>query len=142
VYLKNLELKNYRNYEHIKLEFDKSSILLVGNNGNGKTNLLESIHYLSTSRSHRTHIQDELIKWGSDFSLIRARLGSEEKGKAYTIEIEIRKNNNIKIRINDVYQKKKSDFISILPSVIFSPDDLKIIKSGPGERRNYLDAIL
>ena len=142
MYLKNLELKNYRNYEHVKLEFDKSSILLVGNNGNGKTNLLESIHYLSTGRSHRTHIQDELIKWGSDFSLIRARLGSEEKGKGYTIEIEIRKNNNIKIRINDVYQKKKSDFISILPSVIFSPDDLKIIKSGPGERRNFLDSIL
>jgi len=142
VYLKNLELKNYRNYEHVKLEFDKSSILLVGNNGNGKTNLLESIHYLSTGRSHRTHTQDELIKWGADFSLIRARLGSEEKSVAYTIEIEIRKNNNIKIRINGVYQKKKSDFISILPSVIFSPDDLKIIKSGPGERRNYLDSIL
>ena len=142
MYLKNLELKNYRNYEHVKLEFDKSSILLVGNNGNGKTNLLESIHYLSTGRSHRTHIQDELIKWGSDFSLIRAGLGSEEKDKAYTIEIEIRKNNNIKIRINDVYQKKKSDFISILPSVIFSPDDLKIIKAGPGERRNFLDSIL
>ena len=142
MYLKNFELKNYRNYEHVKLEFDKNSILLVGNNGNGKTNLLESIHYLSTGRSHRTHIQDELIKWGSEFSLIRARLGSEEKGKAYTIEIEIRKNNNIKIRINDVYQKKKSDFISILPSVIFSPDDLKIIKSGPGERRNFLDSIL
>jgi DNA replication and repair protein RecF len=142
VYIKNLELKNYRNYDHVKLEFDKNSILLVGNNGNGKTNLLESIHYLSTGRSHRTHIQDELIKWGADFSLIRARLGSEEKSKAYTIEIEIRKNNNIKIRINGVYQKKKSDFISILPSVIFSPDDLKIIKSGPGERRNFLDSIL
>lgn len=142
MYIKNLELKNYRNYDHVKLEFDKNSILLVGNNGNGKTNLLESIHYLSTGRSHRTHIQDELIKWGSDFSLIRARLGSEEKSKAYTIEIEIRKNNNIKIRINGVYQKKKSDFISILPSVIFSPDDLKIIKSGPGERRNFLDSIL
>ncbi len=142
MYLRNLELKNYRNYEHVKLEFDKSSILLVGNNGNGKTNLLESIHYLSTGHSHRTHIQDELIKWGADFSLIRARLGSEEENKTNTIEIEIRKKNNIKIRVNGVYQKKKSDFISILPSVLFSPDDLKIIKSGPGERRNFLDSIL
>jgi len=142
VYLKNLELKNYRNYDHVKLEFDKNSILLVGNNGNGKTNLLESIHYLSTGRSHRTHIQDELIKWGADFSLIRARLGPEEEKSSHLIEIEIRKNNSIKIRINGVYQKKKSDFISILPSVIFSPDDLKIIKSGPGERRNFLDSII
>lgn len=142
MYLKNLELKNYRNYEHVKLEFDKSSILLVGNNGNGKTNLLESIHYLSTGRSHRTHTQDELIKWSADFSLIRARLGPEKGKSSHIIEIEIRKNNSIKIRINGVYQKKKSDFISILPSVIFSPDDLKIIKSGPGERRNFLDSIL
>ncbi len=142
MYLKNLELKNYRNYEHIKLEFDKNSILIVGNNGNGKTNLLESIYYLSAGRSHRTRIQDELIRWGSDFSLIRAGLGPDEKNRAYTIEIEIRKNNNIKIRVNGVYQKKKSDFISILPSVIFSPDDLRIIKSGPGERRIFLDSIL
>ncbi len=142
MYLKNLELKNYRNYDHIKLEFDKNSILLVGNNGNGKTNLLESIYYLSTGRSHRTHIQDELIKWGSDFSLIRASIGPEDGSKKYIIEIEIRKNNNIKIRINGVYRKKKSDFISILPSVIFSPDDLRIIKAGPGERRNFLDSIL
>ncbi|MFC2159850.1 DNA replication/repair protein RecF [Actinomycetota bacterium] len=142
MYLKNLELKNYRNYDHVDLEFDRSSILLVGNNGNGKTNLLESIHYLSTGRSHRTHIQDELLRWGTDFSLIRAKLGSEKGSRSYVIEIEIRKNNNIKIRIDGVYQKKKSDFISILPSVIFSPDDLKIIKSGPGERRNFLDSIL
>ena len=142
MYLKNLELKNYRNYNHVNLEFDKSSILLVGNNGNGKTNLLESIHYLSTGRSHRTHTQDELLKWGTEFSLIRATLGPEKGNSSNIIEIEIRKNNNIKIRINGVYQKKKSDFISILPSVIFSPDDLKIIKSGPGERRNFLDSIL
>ncbi len=142
MYLKDLELKNYRNYDHVKLEFDKNSILFVGNNGNGKTNLLESIHYLSTGRSHRTHTQDELIKWGTDFSLIRARLGPEKGKSSDIIEIEIRKNNNIKIRVNGVYQKKKSDFISILPSVIFSPDDLKIIKSGPGERRNFLDSIL
>ena len=142
MYIKNFELKNYRNYDHVILEFDKNSILLVGNNGNGKTNLLESIHYLSTGRSHRTHIQDELIKWGTGFSLIRASIGPENGSKKYIIEIEIRKNNNIKIRVNGVFQKKKSEFISILPSVIFSPDDLKIIKSGPGERRNYLDSIL
>ncbi|MES0342149.1 MAG: DNA replication and repair protein RecF, partial [Candidatus Humimicrobiaceae bacterium] len=71
-----------------------------------------------------------------------ATLGPEKGNSSNIIEIEIRKNNNIKIRVNGVYQKKKSDFISILPSVIFSPDDLKIIKSGPGERRNFLDSIL
>ncbi len=142
MYLKSLELKNYRNYDHIDLEFDKNSILLVGNNGNGKTNLLEAIYYLSTGRSHRTHIQDELVKWGSGFSLIRANIYSGSNQKKFLVEIEIRKNNVLKIKVNGVYQKRKTDFVSILPTVIFSPDDLRIIKSNPGERRAFLDSIL
>lgn len=142
MYLKSLELKNYRNYSHIDIEFDKSSILLVGNNGNGKTNLLEAIHYLSAGRSHRTHVQEELLKWGSEFSLVRANIYSGSSEKKFLVEIEMRKNNILKIKINGVYYKKKKDFISILPSVIFSPDDLKIVKSNPGERRIFLDSIL
>ncbi len=142
MYLKSLELKNYRNYESIDIEFDKNSILLVGNNGNGKTNLLEAIHYLSAGCSHRTHVQDELLKWGSGFSLIRANIYSGIDQKKFLVEIEIRRNNVLKIKVNGVYYKKKKDFISILPSVIFSPDDLRIIKSNPGERRAFLDSIL
>jgi len=143
VYLKKLELKNYRNYSHVNLNFDKNTILILGNNGNGKTNLLESIYYLSTGRSHRTYSQDEIIKWGSDYSIIKALIGSEKNnGMDHLMEIELRKDNNIKIRVNKIYQRKKSDFISILPSVIFSPDDLKIVKSGPSDRRNFLDCIL
>ena len=143
MYLKKLELKNYRNYQHLDLDFNKNAILLVGNNGQGKTNLLESIYYLSEGRSHRTYSQDELINWDSDHSVIRARVGSEEdKTQEQLIEIELRKNSNFKIRINEVYQKKKSDFTSLFPSVIFSPDDLKIVKSDPSQRRNFLDLVL
>jgi DNA replication and repair protein RecF len=143
VYLKKLELKNYRNYSHVNLNFDKNTILILGNNGNGKTNLLESIYYLSTGRSHRTYSQDEIIKWGSDYSIIKALIGSEKNnGMDHLMEIELRKENNTKIRVNKIYQRKKSDFMSILPSVIFSPDDLKIVKSGPSDRRNFLDCIL
>lgn len=142
MYLKSLELKNYRNYDHIDLEFDKNSILIVGNNGNGKTNLLEAIYYLSTGCSHRTHIQDELLKWGRGFSLIRANIYSGSDQKKFLVEIEIRNSNVLKIKVNGVYYKKKKDFVSILPSVIFSPDDLRIIKSNPGERRAFLDSIL
>ncbi|TET15161.1 MAG: DNA replication/repair protein RecF [Actinobacteria bacterium] len=143
VYLKKLELKNYRNYSYVNLNFDKNTILILGNNGNGKTNLLESIYYLSTGRSHRTYSQDEIIKWGSDYSIIKALIGSEKNnGIDHLIEIELRKENNIKIRVDKIYQRKKSDFISMLPSVIFSPDDLKIVKSGPSDRRNFLDSIL
>jgi DNA replication and repair protein RecF len=142
MYIKSLELRNFRNYNHINLEFDKGSILFTGNNGNGKTNLLESIHYLSAGRSHRTYIQDELIRWGSEYALLRACIESGDESKMHILEIEIRKNNNIKIRMDGVYQKKKADFISLVPSVIFSPDDLKIIKSNPGTRRDFMDSIL
>jgi len=107
MYIKSLELKNFRNYNHINLEFDKGSILFTGNNGNGKTNLLESIHYLSAGRSHRTYIQDELIRWGSEYALLRACIESGDESKMHILEIEIRKNNNIKIRIDGVYQKRK-----------------------------------
>lgn len=143
MYLKKLELKNYRNYSQVNLNFDKNTILILGNNGNGKTNLLESIYYLSTGRSHRTYSQDEIIKWGSDYSKVKALAGSEKNDELDRfIEIELRKDNNIKIKVDKIYRRKKSDFISILPSVIFSPDDLKIVKSGPVDRRNFLDSIL
>jgi len=143
MYLKKLELKNYRNYSHVNLDFDKNTVLILGNNGNGKTNLLESIYYLSTGRSHRTYSQDEIINWGSEYSKVKALIGSEKEDEPDRfIEIELQKGNDIKIKVDKISRRKKSDFISILPSVIFSPDDLKIVKSGPMDRRNFLDSIL
>jgi len=145
VYLKKLELRNYRNYNQVNLDFDKNTILILGNNGNGKTNLLESVYYLSTGKSHKTYVQDEIINWDSDFSTIKALIGPDkDEGEDCFIEIELRKgdSSNTKIKVNKTSQRKKSDFTSILPSVIFSPDDLRIIKSGPYERRNFLDDVL
>jgi DNA replication and repair protein RecF len=143
VYLKKLELVNYRNYSQVNLNFDKNTILILGNNGNGKTNLLESIHYLSRGGSHRTYNQDEIIKWGSESSCIKALVGSDENSsQEHLIEIEIRKNDDTRIKVDKTIRRKKADFVSILPSVIFSPDDLRIIKYGPSERRNFLDSVL
>ncbi|MBE3090347.1 MAG: DNA replication/repair protein RecF [Actinobacteria bacterium] len=137
MYLNNLELINFRNYKSVKLNFKNSTILIEGDNGQGKTNLLESIHYISSGKSHRTSDQDELINWDSDYAILRASLSSKQ-----LIEIELRKKNNIKIRIDGVYYRRKSDFASMIPSVIFSPDDLRLIKAGPSNRRDFLDDIL
>jgi len=143
MYLKKLELINYRNYSKVNLDFGKDTILIIGNNGNGKTNLLESIHYLSTGKSHRTYTQDEIIKWGSKQSWIRAIVGSDGVSPVnHLIEIEMRKDNETRIKVDKTTRRKKTDFVSILPTVIFSPDDLKIIKDGPSERRNFLDSLL
>src|SRR4030066_827823 len=146
MYLNNLELINFRNYKSVKLNFKNSIILIIGDNGQGKTNLLESIHYISSGKSHRTADQDELINWNSDYAILRASLVSSIEDTADSskqlIEIELRKKNNIKIRIDGVYYRRKSDFASIIPSVIFSPDDLRLIKAGPSNRRDFLDDIL
>jgi len=80
MFLSTLELKNFRNHKEIKLTFEKNIILIIGDNGLGKTNLLEAIYFVSSAKSHRTNSQDEMIRWGSDYALIRANTGSRAKG--------------------------------------------------------------
>lgn len=137
MYLEKLELRNYRNYEHVSLEFGTDSVLILGDNGQGKTNLLESIYFLSTGKSHRTQDHSELINWNADYSILRAVI----KGP-HLLEIELRKDAGIKIRIDKTYRKRKKDFVFLLPAVIFSPDDLKIVKESPSNRRDFLDEVL
>ena len=150
MYLEKLKIINFRNYSQLDLDFEKNTILITGDNGKGKTNLLESIYYISAGRSHRTNKPEELINWKDSSAIIRASISERaeteyadsKKQKKHLIEIELSRNNNIKIRIDRVPYKKKSDFVSILPSVIFSPDDLMIIKGSPSNRRGFLDSII
>jgi DNA replication and repair protein RecF len=136
MYLEELQLKNFRNYSDINLKFDRTAALFFGDNAQGKTNLLESIRYISSGKSHRVTNQDDLIGWGCEFALIRAQVNG------HLIELELRPGNILKIKVDKAYCRKKTDFISILPSVIFTPEDLKIIKDGPSNRRDLLDSIL
>ncbi|MEI7616920.1 MAG: AAA family ATPase, partial [Actinomycetota bacterium] len=140
MFLKHLELKNFRNYEDISLDLSCGLILFLGSNGAGKTNLLESVFYLSNGKSHRSANQIDLINHGSDYCIIRGVI--ETKGEDKLIEIQLSNDNSVKIKLNKVFIKSKSGFTSKLATVIFSPDDLRIIKSSPFYRRNYLDDIL
>ena len=140
MFLKHLELKNFRNYEDISLDLSCGLILFLGGNGAGKTNLLESVYYLSNGKSHRSANQNDLINHGSDYCVIRGIIESEGEDKL--IEIQLNNDNSVKIKLNKVFIKNKSGFTSKLATVIFSPDDLRIIKSSPFYRRNYLDDIL
>ncbi|MCG9480006.1 MAG: DNA replication/repair protein RecF [Actinomycetia bacterium] len=140
MFLSKLELKNFRNYQNLKLDFNRGTTLITGDNGQGKTNLLESIYYLSCGKSHRTASQKELIMDGQDFALIRAMIQGADKPRL--IEFELRRDNSYKLRIDRVYFRRKSEFTSLVSAVIFSPDDLNIIKSSPSHRRNFLDHIL
>ena len=140
MFLKHLELKNFRNYENISLDLSCGLILFLGGNGAGKTNLLESVYYLSNGKSHRSANQNDLINHGSDYCVIRGIIESEDEDRL--IEIQLNNDNSVKIKLNKVYIKNKSGFTCKLATVIFSPDDLRIIKSSPFYRRNYLDDIL
>jgi DNA replication and repair protein RecF len=140
MYVKHIELKNYRNYLEVNLDFKNHLILFLGQNGSGKTNLLESIYYLANGRSHRVASSSDLVNFKSDYAIIRAIIEIENKENLF--EIQIHKDGAVKLRFNKLYIKNKQNMFKKLAVVIFSPDDLSMIKSSPSFRREYIDGIL
>lgn len=139
MYLESLRLLCFRNYSDFKQEFSPQINLLVGENAQGKTNLIEAIYYLSTGRTYRSARDAQLISWNRDkFSLLGQI--TNRLGKA---NIEITYNNKEKIgkevKINGIRISKLSDLLGCLTTVLFAPEDLSIIKGAPSERRRLLD---
>jgi len=137
VYLKALSLKNFRNYERIELEFNKDFNILYGFNGQGKTNILEAIFVCASGRSHRTSKDMELIRFDGNEYNIKADV--KRTDSSVTIEIIYEKNTKKKIRLNGIPVKKVGSLMGNLNAVMFSPEDLMIIKEGPSERRRFID---
>lgn len=135
--IKQLKLKNYRNYELLDLEFDDSTNIFYGDNAQGKTNILESIYLCGTTKSHRGTKDRDLIKFGEEESHIEAVV---EKNKvSFKIDIHLKKNSPKGIAINKVPIRRASELFGIINIVFFSPEDLNIIKNGPSERRRFID---
>jgi len=137
MYINNLRLKNFRNYENVEINFNKGVNVLTGDNAQGKTNILESIYYCSLGKSHRTNKDKELIQWNKEFSYINIHIEKERIDKK--IEIKIFKEGKKGIKVNSIPIGKISDLIGSFNCVIFSPEDLKIIKDSPSYRRKFLD---
>jgi DNA replication and repair protein RecF len=137
MHIKSLELKNYRNYNDLSISFLPGSNLFYGDNAQGKTNILESIYLAGTSRSHRGSKDRELIKFGEEESHIRLFL--EKREIEHRIDIHLKKNKTKGIAIDGMPIRKSGDLLGILNIIFFSPEDLSIIKNGPGERRRFLD---
>lgn len=138
--IKSLELSNYRNYENLNIVFDKSTNILFGNNAQGKTNILESIYMSGTSRSHRGSKDKEIIRFGYDEAHIKSII--EKDNREFQIDIHLKKSRAKGIAINKIPIKKAIELFGILNLVVFSPEDLAIIKNGPSERRRFMDAEL
>lgn len=137
MYIKYLKLINYRNYEILDLEPTKEVNIFIGDNAQGKTNILESIYLASLGKSHRTNREKELIMWNRDAAYIQVYVSKERLDKK--IEMKIFKQGSKGLNINSIKVTKLSELIGALNVVIFSPEDLKIIKESPTYRRKFLD---
>ena len=139
LYIKRIDLKNFRNYKETNIELGEGVNVFYGRNAQGKTNIIESVYMASTGKSHRTQKDMELIRWNSEDARIRIDYEREEEER---IEIYLNKRIKKQIRKNGVRISKIGELIGNLNTVIFSPDHMKIIKEGPVERRRFIDIIL
>jgi len=137
MYIEALELKNYRNYKALEIQFNQQINIIYGDNAQGKTNLIEAIYLCATSKSHRLSFDKELIKIGEKESHIHLKF--KKKGISENIHIQLNKNSKKKIAFNQIALKKISHLFGIIHVIIFSPEDLGLIKNGPKERRRFID---
>ncbi len=135
--LENISLINFRNIEETKIEFDKGLNVLIGDNGQGKTNILESVYFCATGRSHRTRFDNELISFGKNESHIKSKIACDTEKS--TIDIHIKYGLNKGIAINGIPIKKLGDLFGNLKVVLFSPEDMQLINGGPSLRRRFMD---
>jgi len=135
--LNSIELKNFRNYEELSLEFTKKKTLLIGKNAQGKTNLLESIYYLSSLASNRIKKDSELISFGKDLADIKAQV--KKTGIEIELEVIINPPKNKILKVNGIKKSKSKDFLRVLSVVNFSVSDLLLLRGEPTNRRKWLD---
>jgi DNA replication and repair protein RecF len=135
--VKSLELKDYRNYSSLRMKFDNGTNILYGENAQGKTNILEAVYLCGTTKSHRGSKDKEMIMFHKEESHIRILI---EKNKIpHKIDFHLKKNKSKGVAIDGIPIKRQTELFGLLNLVLFSPEDLYIIKNGPSERRRFLD---
>ena len=135
--IKSLELKDFRNYETLAINFGPGTNILYGDNAQGKTNILEAIYLAATTKSHRGTRDGDIIRFGSEEGHIRIMLFKNDVDTK--LDIHLRKAKTKGIAIDGKKIKKAAELLGLLNVVFFSPEDLNIIKNGPGERRRFTD---
>lgn len=137
MFIKSIQLNGYRNYINETVYFDKGTNILYGDNAQGKTNVLEAIFLCATTKSHKATKDKEIINFNQDEAHITLYL--EKNMDEYKIDIMIRKDKSKMVAINGSKIKKATELLGLLNVVLFSPEDLGIIKNGPSERRRFID---
>lgn len=135
--IESIELKNYRNYDELHMDFNQGTNILYGDNAQGKTNILEAIYVCCTTKSHRGSKDRDMIQFDRDESHIKLSLRKNDV--PYRIDMHLKKNKTKGVAINGIPIKKASELFGIVNVVFFSPEDLNLIKNGPAERRRFID---
>ena len=135
--IESIKLENFRNYETLELQLDPGTNIFYGENAQGKTNILESVYLCGTTKSHKGSRDREMIRFDQEEAHIRMKL--DRAGSSYSIDMHLKKNRPKGIAINGVPIRKAGELLGLGNFVFFSPEDLNIIKSGPGERRRFVD---
>lgn len=137
MFIKQLQLRNYRNYKQLDIDFDNKVNVIIGENAQGKTNLLEAIYLLAFTKSYRTTNDRELILWEEEFAKIT---GTIEKSNEQQIPLElIFHKSGKKAKVNRIEQERLSEYIGNLNVVMFAPEDLSLVKGSPQVRRRFID---
>lgn len=133
-------LKQFRNYALCEFEPCAGVNVLLGNNGQGKTNLLEALYLCCTGRSHRTRQDRELIGWGADFASVQVQ--AERADGSHEVEVVLPANGKRRIKIAGREASRSGELMGHITGVLFSPEDLRTVKDGPSERRRMIDMTL
>lgn len=136
MHIKKLHLKNFRNYDELDIVFDDKVNVIIGENAQGKTNLMEAIHCLAFTKSHRTTKEKELIQWEREYAKIEGSV--TKRNQTIPLEIIISSKGK-KAKINHLEQRRLSDYIGAINVVMFAPEDLTLVKGPPQARRRFID---
>ncbi|MGH3349769.1 MAG: DNA replication/repair protein RecF [Nocardioides sp.] len=140
MYVSHLSLHDFRSYASVEVPLEAGVTAFVGRNGQGKTNLVEAIDYLSRLQSHRVATDAPLVRAGADQAVVRAAVVRD--GRTATLEVEINAGRANKARINKSPLPRTRDLVGLVRTVVFSPEDLTLVKGDPSDRRRFLDDLL
>ncbi|MFD4325115.1 DNA replication/repair protein RecF [Nocardioides sp. NPDC058538] len=140
MYVSHLSLHDFRSYPSVEVPLEAGVTAFVGRNGQGKTNLVEAIDYLSRLQSHRVATDAPLVRAGAEQAVVRAAVVRD--GRTATLEVEINAGRANKARINKSPLPRTRDLVGLVRTVVFSPEDLTLVKGDPSDRRRFLDDLM
>ena len=143
MYVEHLSLSDFRCYSSAEVPLSDGVNVFVGQNGQGKTNLVEAVEYLSTLSSHRVSNDAPLVRAGATQAIARARVrAGRDDPRSLLLELEINPGKSNRARINKSPQQRPRDLLGVLRTVLFSPEDLAIVKGDPSDRRRFIDTVV